>query len=307
MSETKDTTDKTLRTGQLRKPLTLGRTVESGLVQQKFSHGRSKSVVVEVKRKRTLTGGEPEEAAPQPQGQTPKVAQQRPQPGKGQSEGQAGAAPGQPPRILSEAERALRESVLQKQREREEQEKVAKLERARQIEADGGVAEDQVTSQTTADQALADDTAASGEHAPTAGEQGGTSATAEVDPAHAVIANGAEPAVEGTTAPHTAAPASPQAADVAAPAIPTATAIGPGTTPATPATRPTMTRPAPRPGATPARPQSGANTGYRSASAGVQSRVPPRVTATSTDPVVKSVGMTRPMIVSRTEIGRAHV
>ena len=301
MSETKDTTDKTLRTGQLRKPLTLGRTVESGLVQQKFSHGRSKSVVVEVKRKRTLTGGEPEEAAPQPQGQTPKVAQQRPQPGKGQSEGQAGAAPGQPPRILSEAERALRESVLQKQREREEQEKVAKLERARQIEADGGAAEDQVTSQTTADQALADDTAASGEHAPTAGEQGGTSATAEVDPAHAVIANGAEPAVEGTTAPHTAAPASPQAADVAAPAIPTATAIGPGTTPATPATRPTMTRPAPRPGATPARPQSGANTGYRSASAGVQSRVPPRVTATSTDPVVKSVGMTRPMIVSRTD------
>src|SRR5499426_3425947 len=64
MSEIKETTDKTLR-GDVRKPLSLKRTVESGHVRQSFSHGRSKSVVVEKKKKRTITapGAEAEEAA----------------------------------------------------------------------------------------------------------------------------------------------------------------------------------------------------------------------------------------------------
>ena len=62
MTETKDTTDKTLR-GGVRKPLSLQRTVESGHVRQNFSHGRSKSVVVEKRRTRKLgPGGEPEVA-----------------------------------------------------------------------------------------------------------------------------------------------------------------------------------------------------------------------------------------------------
>jgi translation initiation factor IF-2 len=63
MSEIKETTDKTLR-GDVRKPLSLKRTVESGHVRQSFSHGRSKSVVVEKKKKRTIAapGGEAEEA-----------------------------------------------------------------------------------------------------------------------------------------------------------------------------------------------------------------------------------------------------
>src|SRR5262245_66450247 len=54
MSETKETTDKTLRGGGS-KPLSLKRTVESGHVRQSFSHGRSKSVVVEKKKTRKLT------------------------------------------------------------------------------------------------------------------------------------------------------------------------------------------------------------------------------------------------------------
>src|SRR3954452_12360394 len=65
MTETKDTTDKTLR-GAVRKPMSLKRTVESGHVRQNFSHGRSKSVVVEKKKKRTIAGpggAEAEEAA----------------------------------------------------------------------------------------------------------------------------------------------------------------------------------------------------------------------------------------------------
>ncbi|WP_295556181.1 translation initiation factor IF-2 associated domain-containing protein, partial [uncultured Hyphomicrobium sp.] len=67
MSETKDTADKTL-TGGGRKPLSLQRTVESGHVRQSFSHGRSKSVVVEKRKTRKLAapGGGAAEAAPAP-------------------------------------------------------------------------------------------------------------------------------------------------------------------------------------------------------------------------------------------------
>ena len=59
MTETKDSGDKTLRGGG-RKPLSLARTVESGHVRQNFSHGRSKSVVVEKRKTRKLNspGGE---------------------------------------------------------------------------------------------------------------------------------------------------------------------------------------------------------------------------------------------------------
>ena len=47
-----------------RKPLGLKRTVESGQVQQQFSHGRRNTVVVEVKRRRVL-GRPGETAAPE--------------------------------------------------------------------------------------------------------------------------------------------------------------------------------------------------------------------------------------------------
>ena len=65
MTETKDQADKSLRgaggasaagaAGGARKPLSLQRTVESGSVRQNFSHGRSKSVVVETRKTRKLT------------------------------------------------------------------------------------------------------------------------------------------------------------------------------------------------------------------------------------------------------------
>ncbi len=53
MTGTKDTDEKTIRSGG-RKQLSLQRTVESGHVRQNFSHGRSKSVVVEKRRTRKL-------------------------------------------------------------------------------------------------------------------------------------------------------------------------------------------------------------------------------------------------------------
>ncbi|AHB48290.1 translation initiation factor IF-2 [Hyphomicrobium nitrativorans NL23] len=74
MSETKDTADKPLTPGG-RKPLSLQRTVESGHVRQSFSHGRSKSVVVEKRKTRKLAtpgapaereAGQPAAAAPAP-------------------------------------------------------------------------------------------------------------------------------------------------------------------------------------------------------------------------------------------------
>ena len=51
MSESKEADEKEANG---RKPLSLKRSVDTGHVQQKFSHGRSKSVVVEKKRKRTV-------------------------------------------------------------------------------------------------------------------------------------------------------------------------------------------------------------------------------------------------------------
>src|SRR5262245_65357572 len=54
MSESKEANDKTPLSTP-RKPLSLKRTVESGHVKQSFSHGRSKSVVVEKKKKRTIS------------------------------------------------------------------------------------------------------------------------------------------------------------------------------------------------------------------------------------------------------------
>src|SRR5215813_2156454 len=65
MTDSNDQTDKTIRAGA-RKPLSLQRTVESGHVRQNFSHGRSKSVVVEKRRTRKLAtpGGAAEAEAP---------------------------------------------------------------------------------------------------------------------------------------------------------------------------------------------------------------------------------------------------
>lgn len=63
MSETKDTGEERPNTGG--KTLSLRRTVESSHVRQNFSHGRSKAVLVEKKRKRTVSapGAEKEKPA----------------------------------------------------------------------------------------------------------------------------------------------------------------------------------------------------------------------------------------------------
>jgi translation initiation factor IF-2 len=66
MTETNETADKTLK-GGARKPLSLKRTVDAGHVRQSFSHGRSKSVIVEKKKKRTIGGPSEADAGKAPE------------------------------------------------------------------------------------------------------------------------------------------------------------------------------------------------------------------------------------------------
>ena len=82
MTETKDTTEKTVQ-GGVRKPLSLQRTVESGHVRQNFSHGRSKSVVVEKRRTRKLaTPGAAAEAEAAPTEAAPQASAPKKRPAK---------------------------------------------------------------------------------------------------------------------------------------------------------------------------------------------------------------------------------
>ncbi|MEX2036343.1 MAG: translation initiation factor IF-2 associated domain-containing protein, partial [Xanthobacteraceae bacterium] len=63
MAETKTPSEKTLSVSP--KTLSLKPRTETGVVRQSFSHGRSKQVVVEVKKRRVVGGdGKPEPAAP---------------------------------------------------------------------------------------------------------------------------------------------------------------------------------------------------------------------------------------------------
>ena len=110
----------------------VGRTVDAGLVRQSFSHGRSKVVQVEVRKKRTTTGAPPlptptPQAAPSTAGAAaPPAAPQRPTSGNRQGPGG---------RALTSTELAVRARVLQEQQrdaakreqDRREQEKISIL------------------------------------------------------------------------------------------------------------------------------------------------------------------------------------
>ena len=119
MTESKDSTDKTLRAGG-RKPLSLQRTVESGHVRQNFSHGRSKSVVVEKKKTRKLGGpGEgPAEMAPVAAAPVAEKVAQPPKPQAQEAQSTVDAPRGQAQRNLSDEERDARARALAAARER---------------------------------------------------------------------------------------------------------------------------------------------------------------------------------------------
>ncbi len=117
-----------------RRPLTLRRT-ETGAVKQSFSHGRSKTVVVETKRRRVLT---PKKDAGGADGDAP-AKKEAPAAKKAAPEAESSAKKGAVLKTLSEEERTARAEALAKSRrdkaEREKREAAERAEReAREAE-----------------------------------------------------------------------------------------------------------------------------------------------------------------------------
>jgi translation initiation factor IF-2 len=147
----------------MRAPLGVKRTVETGKVKQSFSHGRSNTVVVEVKRRRIL--GKPGEADAAPVEQVEAAPASAPTPAVPAAPAPAApvASPPPPPppvhrpqdslmsrqelqaRLLREADEA-RMSALEDARRREEQQKIAAAEDAKRRAEQSSKAEEEPAS-----------------------------------------------------------------------------------------------------------------------------------------------------------------
>src|SRR5215467_384390 len=115
MSDINETEDKTVRGGR-KMTLNVRRTVESGHVRQSFSHGRSKSVLVEKKKRRAVGGSPAAQPAEEPK---PKVAAApEPTPAKRSREDDQ-RRPGVVLRALSDEEKDARLRALNESRQRE--------------------------------------------------------------------------------------------------------------------------------------------------------------------------------------------
>ncbi len=112
MSDTKTTGDKTISVDR-KKTLTLKRNVEQGTVRQSFSHGRTKSVVVEKKKRRVIVPGQGE-TKPEPEVEKPTVAEA---PGPQEETTSTAAA-----RTLTDEETAARAQALKDAQVREQEE-----------------------------------------------------------------------------------------------------------------------------------------------------------------------------------------
>ena len=105
-----------------KKPLTLGGAPRSGQVKQSFSHGRTKSVVVEVKRKLQVTPAKPAGAAASPAGA-----------GAGTAQSRLGD-PSKRPAGISDAEMERRLAALRAAKAREAEDNARRAEEERQRE-----------------------------------------------------------------------------------------------------------------------------------------------------------------------------
>ncbi|MCB1522430.1 MAG: translation initiation factor IF-2 N-terminal domain-containing protein, partial [Hyphomicrobiaceae bacterium] len=198
MTETKDSADKTLRQGG-RKPLSLARTVESGHVRQNFSHGRSKSVVVEKRKTRKLNtpGGEPDR---KPGAEQAAESDAPPQAAREQAPPAKAEAAAQPQRTLSDEELDARARALAAARVREATERDAKpaAETAPPAAANDEAA---VTSEATAPEAAAEAATAAAAETPKANAAPDERAATSAEPA----AKTAPPAAKAPEATRTAA------------------------------------------------------------------------------------------------------
>jgi len=136
MTDTKNPGDKTLSVNPS-KTLTLKRPVEQGVVRQSFSHGRTKSVVVEKVKRRTAGPGETKpvekaEAAPAPQPPVERAPSGRRAPSAPPSAAATSTRPtGVVLRTLSDDERDARTRALAGARMREAEERRIAEEEAR--------------------------------------------------------------------------------------------------------------------------------------------------------------------------------
>jgi len=139
MSESKNAGDNTLSVTPT-KTLSLKRPVESGIVKQSFSHGRTKAVVVEKVKRRTIGPGETHPPRETPAAAAPATpAPQAEAPARPRSEApQRSSAPrssaGVVLRTLTEEEREARARALTGAREREDEERRLALIEARERE-----------------------------------------------------------------------------------------------------------------------------------------------------------------------------
>jgi len=135
-----------------RPPLGIKRTVETGKVKQSFSHGRSNTVVVEVKKRRILgRPGEAPAAAPEPEAAAPTPA---PAPAAAPA-----PAPAAPRRSAADDIAARKEETARRMREAEEA-RMAALEDARRREEQAKVNATEDEKKRAEDKRKADEEAA---------------------------------------------------------------------------------------------------------------------------------------------------
>jgi translation initiation factor IF-2 len=157
-----------------RPPLGLKRTVETGKVKQSFSHGRSNTVVVEVKKRRIL--GKPGEApAPEPKPEAvapapaPKPAAPAPKPAPKRPVDDITARKEMQERLLREAEEA-RMASLEEARRREDRSKQAQSEDEKRRAEENRKAEEEAARKAAEEAADAERRAAEEAAAPAAAQ-----------------------------------------------------------------------------------------------------------------------------------------
>ena len=138
-----------------RPPLGLKRTVETGKVKQSFSHGRSNTVVVEVKKRRILgrPGEAPPAPAPEPVAEAPKQAPKpaapaAPTPRKPSAAEETAARKEVQVKLLREAEES-RLTALEEARRREDRTKVEQSEEERRRTEENRKAEEAAAEEST--------------------------------------------------------------------------------------------------------------------------------------------------------------
>jgi translation initiation factor IF-2 len=185
-----------------RPPLGIKRTVETGKVKQSFSHGRSNTVVVEVKKRRIL--GKPGETPEPPKTPEPEPVAEAPKPKPAPKP----AAPARPARTSPANDIASRKELQERLLREAEEARLASLEEARRREDRAKVEQSEEERRRAEENRKAEETAAE-EARLRAEEEAKTATEAAAQPAAAAPAQ-----AEDDRAPrrHTPAPKRPEPA-----------------------------------------------------------------------------------------------